>query len=109
MMFQIQTEVKKVEKKYSEDGRHNFHIFLKVMLSLQQNSDKQYVVKFLLVPSSDLRRKKGHQIVASMGQNAGKIKASNVKIKMQMPLQRDLRRLEGDKKNGNTIRKTRCY
>lgn len=83
--------------------------FLKVMLSLQQNSDKQYVVKFLLVPSSDLRRKKGHQIVASMGQNAGKIKASNVQIKMQMPLQRDLRRLEGDKKNGNTIRKTRCY
>ena len=27
MMFQIQTEVKKVEEKYSEDGRHNFHIF----------------------------------------------------------------------------------
>ena len=55
-------------------------------------------MKFFLVPSSDLRRKKGHQIVASMGQNAGKIKASNVEIKMQMPLQRDLRRLVGDKK-----------
>ena len=61
--------------------------FLKVMLSLQQNSDKQYVAKFLLRPTSDLRRKKGHQIVASMGLNAGKIKASNVEIKMQMPLQ----------------------
>lgn len=27
MMFQIQTEVKKVEEKYSENGRYNFHIF----------------------------------------------------------------------------------
>ena len=59
--------------------------FLKVMLSLQQNSDKQYVVKFFFTALFWPSPEKGHQIVASMGQNAGKIKASKVEIKMQMP------------------------
>ena len=83
-MFQIQTEVKKVEEKYSEDGRHNFHIFKSYAVTatkLWQTICREIFFTALFWPSPE----KGHQIVASMGQNAGKIKASKVEIKMQMP------------------------
>lgn len=88
MMFLIQTEVKKKLKKNIQKMQDIISTFLKVMLSLQQKLWQTICREIFLMPSSDLRRKKGHQIAVSMGQNAGKIKASKVEIKMQMPLQR---------------------